>query len=85
MSKWVSERTVSEMSGMSIQTLRNWRHLRKGPPYSKVGRSVRYDLSDVEAYFQQRRIDPESDLLRTPREKPKAAVRQVCGNIVHSL
>jgi hypothetical protein len=57
---WINEKMVSSRYGLSIQTLRNWRHLSKGPAYSKVGgRAVRYNLLDVENYFQQRRVDPE--------------------------
>ena len=58
---WVNEKVVSEMSGLSIQTLRNWRHLSKGPAYSKIGgRAIRYNLDDVQNYFRQRRVDPET-------------------------
>jgi hypothetical protein len=57
---WVSEKVVSEMGELSIQTLRNWRHLSKGPAYSKIGRAIRYNLEDVQNYFRQRRVDPES-------------------------
>lgn len=31
-----------------------------GPPYFKLGRSVRYDLADLEAWLESCRIDPES-------------------------
>ena len=31
-----------------------------GPAYFKLGRSVRYDLSDLEAWLESCRIDPES-------------------------
>ena len=58
---WTNEKVISEKYGVSIQTLRNWRHLCKGPPYAKIQRSVRYNISDVEAYFQERRVDPEKD------------------------
>ena len=57
---WITEKKVSEMSELSIQTLRNWRHLSKGPAYSKIGRAIRYNLDDVRDYFRQRRVDPES-------------------------
>jgi predicted site-specific integrase-resolvase len=56
---WITEKTASEMSAFSIQTLRNWRHLGRGPAYSKVGRSVRYRLEDVQKYLKQGRVDPE--------------------------
>jgi len=58
--EWINEKIAAEMTGLAVQTFRNWRHWGKGPAYSKVGRSVRYALRDVQNYFQSRRIDPES-------------------------
>ena len=40
------------------QTLATWRHLCKGPRYFKVGRSVFYDLDEVDAWFESQMIDP---------------------------
>lgn len=58
---WTNEKVISERYNVSVQTLRNWRHLSKGPAYAKVaGRAVRYNLADVESYFRQNRIDPEA-------------------------
>jgi predicted DNA-binding transcriptional regulator AlpA len=59
MTKFLTEHDVSKLTGVAVQTLRNWRHKRRGPAYSKIGRLVRYDPDDVEAYIQRRRIDPE--------------------------
>jgi hypothetical protein len=41
------------------QTLANWRFLRKGPAYCRVGRRIIYRLEDLELYLNSRRIDPE--------------------------
>ncbi len=57
---WIDEKELSRRTGLKVQTLRNWRHLGKGPAYSKLGRSVRYNVADAEAYFQNRRVDPEN-------------------------
>jgi predicted site-specific integrase-resolvase len=59
MTQYLTDRDVSRMTGIAVQTLRNWRHERKGFPYSKVGRTVRYDPDDVEDYMKKRRVDPE--------------------------
>jgi len=56
---WITEKSAAEIGSFSVQTLRNWRHLGKGPAYSKINRSVRYDLEDWVSFIQQRRIDPE--------------------------
>ena len=43
----VTEYEVSEMTKLSLATLRNNRWLGVGIPYIKIGRSVRYMKSDV--------------------------------------
>ena len=56
---WVNEKEVSRVTGFALPTLRNDRHLGKGIPYTKRGRSVRYCLKDVFGYMDQRRVDCE--------------------------
>jgi predicted site-specific integrase-resolvase len=55
-STWITDKTFGEMTDLSVQTLRNWRHLGRGPCYFKLGRSVRYALEDVQKFLEQRRI-----------------------------
>ena len=46
----LTEREVAELLGLSVATLRAWRHRGKGPRFLRLGRSVRYlpsDLADV--------------------------------------
>jgi hypothetical protein len=59
--KYVDERKVSEITGRALPTLRNDRHNRRGIPYCKVGRSVRYSLADVVSYMEFRKIVPEDN------------------------
>lgn len=59
--KILNEVEVSKLIGLALPTLRNWRHLRRGPPYIKMGKSVRYYQDDVLAYAAKKRIDPEAD------------------------
>jgi len=54
----VPERGATEITGFPIKTLQNWRGLRKGPPYYKVGRSVRYRVGDLLDFMETCRIDP---------------------------
>lgn len=56
-----TEKRISELYGWAVSTLRNWRHLGKGPPYLKVGRSVRYRLDDVEAFLELHKIETEGN------------------------
>ncbi|MDX9788029.1 MAG: helix-turn-helix domain-containing protein [Desulfobacterales bacterium] len=55
----LDEKQVAEELRIKVQTLRNWRHLGKGPAYLKLGsRAIRYRKEDCEAFAFQRRIDP---------------------------
>jgi predicted DNA-binding transcriptional regulator AlpA len=54
--KYVNEKEVSRITGLGLPTLRNYRHIGKGPTYSKIGRSVRYELADVVAYMEERKV-----------------------------
>jgi phage terminase Nu1 subunit (DNA packaging protein) len=57
--KWIDEKEVSRITGIAIQTLRNWRCRRVGFPYSKGpgGRMVRYLLDDVVRIMKERRVN----------------------------
>jgi hypothetical protein len=57
----VDERKAAEELALAVQTLRNWRHLRKGPPYIRLGRSIRYRIDDLRKYMEENRIAPESN------------------------
>ena len=59
--KILNEIEVSKLTGLALPTLRNWRHLHKGPAYLKLGKAVRYNLEDVLAFAAKKRIDPEND------------------------
>ena len=56
--KALNERQVSEAYGMSVSSLQKHRMKRTGPPYVKIGRRCFYLADDLEAYFEQHRIDP---------------------------
>jgi len=57
----VNEKEAARLLGLSVITLRNYRHQRRGPIYYKLGRSVRYSLKDIMEFVEQRRIIPEKD------------------------
>ena len=54
--RYLPEKSVCEMTGIAIPTLRNHRHLRKGIPYIKVGRKVLYDVLDVDNHMENHKI-----------------------------
>ncbi|WP_374044371.1 helix-turn-helix domain-containing protein [uncultured Bilophila sp.] len=54
--RWLSEKEAAALAGLSIHTLRSHRQHRRGIPYSKIGRAVRYAFDDVVAYMTERRV-----------------------------
>jgi hypothetical protein len=62
----MSEKLLNEVSaaarlGLQIQTLRNWRHLRKGVPYVKIGeRKIGYLEADIDDFIRNHRIEPNA-------------------------
>jgi hypothetical protein len=64
MEQLFDEHEAAKRLNLRTWTLQNWRHLRKGPPYLKIGGLVRYRESDLDAFLRKRLIDPESSLKR---------------------
>ncbi len=54
--RWLKERQVADITGISLSTLRKHRHLCKGIPYIKIGRSVFYAYIDVIEYMNLHKI-----------------------------
>jgi len=55
----LNEKEVALRTGLSLQTLRNYRSGGTGPPYYKVnGRSVRYKESEVAAWVESFKVSP---------------------------
>jgi len=55
----IGEREAAKRMGLKVQTLRNWRHQRRGPAYLKLGRRVLYREHDLNDYMEKNRVDPE--------------------------
>lgn len=58
--RYISDVEWERISGIKRQTSANRRHLGEGPPYYKIGRSVRYKLSEALAWLESHRVDPEA-------------------------
>ena len=60
----LNEVQAAEFLGVAVQTLRNWRHLSKGPAYLKLSPGPRgrigYLFEDLNTYRNACRIDPEA-------------------------
>ena len=51
---------VAELTGLSIETLAQWRSQKRGIPYVKISRScVRYRQADLDAWISERIVPIE--------------------------
>ncbi len=57
--RYLTAKEASELTGMNPATLANQRSARRGIPFIKVGRSIRYRMTDILAFMDGHRIDPE--------------------------
>lgn len=57
--KTVDEKGAAEILGAQVKTLQSWRWGKRGPKYLKVGRLVRYRLSDLAEYMERQTIRHE--------------------------
>jgi predicted DNA-binding transcriptional regulator AlpA len=61
--KFLTTAELAALLGRDPSTLRRWRTGRppQGPPFLRLsGRVTLYDLADVEAWLNRRRVDPEA-------------------------
>ena len=57
--QYLNEKQVARITGSALPSLRNDRCQRKGIPYCKVGRSVRYRMDDVIRFMESHKIKTE--------------------------
>ena len=57
--QFINEVKVSDMTGISVATLRNHRWLGRGLPYHKFGRSVLYLEAEVLNYLDQLKVQTQ--------------------------
>ncbi|MCH8267998.1 MAG: helix-turn-helix domain-containing protein [Acidobacteria bacterium] len=55
---------VAKITGLSVETLAQWRSQKRGIDYLKIGRAVRYDPADVQKYLEGCRVS-----VSDPRER----------------
>jgi len=51
-----STKEAAEYLGLKVQTLYNWRHVRKGPDYVMIGGAPRYEPDALERFISSNRI-----------------------------
>jgi hypothetical protein len=54
--RYLSEKAVSELTGIPVKSLQQQRFRRKGLPYCKFGKLVRYSLQDVIGYLESCKV-----------------------------
>jgi len=52
--RWLSRQELAERYGLPAKTLAQWASKRTGPPYARMGRYIRYRLSDLIAWETER-------------------------------
>ena len=62
----ITEGEAAENLGLSVATLRAWRHRQRGPRYVRFGRAVRYLSEDLDAYIAASRVDTANDSVPYP-------------------
>ncbi len=57
-SKFLTAEEVAERyrGGVSVGTLRNWRAMKIGPSFVKVGKAILYPIDELEAWDQTNRV-----------------------------
>jgi excisionase family DNA binding protein len=65
-SKLLTAEEVAEQTGLSVETLAQWRSQRRGIPFVKISRNcVRYQKSDLDTWIQERIVRPAQDQTET--------------------
>ena len=62
--RFLTTKEVASRYGLTEGTLRNWRWSGRGPLAVKVGRSVRYRLSDLHAWENQHTTSSTSEVVK---------------------
>jgi len=57
--RWITEKEYSEISGKPLPTIRNQRSMKKGCPFYRHGRAIRYRLDEVLLHCESGRVETE--------------------------
>jgi hypothetical protein len=58
--KYLNEKKVAEITGRALSTLRNERSKGVGISYVKIGRSIRYNITDVIEFMESQKIHTQN-------------------------
>lgn len=67
--KFLTPEEVSERyrGGVSVGTLRNWRAMKVGPSFVKIGKAVLYPIDELEAWDERNRVNCRASRRLTER------------------
>ena len=60
----LSEHEAADILGFSVKTLQRRRWLRETPQFIKLGRKVRYRLSDLQRFIDQSAVKPRVEIFQ---------------------
>jgi transposase-like protein len=66
MSELMNTSDVAKKLGVQPNTLEKWRLQGEGPPHYRLGRRVLYEIADVTAWLEQRRVGSTSATITPP-------------------
>jgi len=72
--KFLTAEEVSERyrGGITVGTLRNWRAMRIGPPFVKIGKAVLYPIRELDAWDQKNIVSCRASRRLTTDEQEEA-------------
>jgi predicted DNA-binding transcriptional regulator AlpA len=56
-SNLITEHEAAKMAGLSVSTLRAWRNQKKGFPYVRLGKSIRYSPIAIQTWIAQNTVE----------------------------
>jgi hypothetical protein len=65
---YLSQSDLATRWNLSSRTLEAWRHKRIGPPYTQLGRSIRYLTRDIEQFEAEAKIEPHRGFSKGPQQ-----------------
>jgi hypothetical protein len=73
-SKFLTPEEVAERyrGGIAVGTLRNWRAMRLGPSFVKVGKTVLYAVDDLDAWDERNRVQCRASQRRIEQARDQA-------------
>ncbi|SFK75339.1 helix-turn-helix domain-containing protein [Methylophaga sulfidovorans] len=54
--KLITPQDTAKLLNVKVGTLANWRSMGEGPAYTKIGKSVRYALEDINEFIAKGRV-----------------------------